>query len=117
LEPTKCKTSGLIYAFHLDKLQLTIMSKPQQNSVDIEKWLKLIRTDNVGPVTFAKLIKHFGSPGRALGASVSELAKVDGIGFKTAKQIAATRNKFDATAELELAGKLGVWIISFIRLC
>ena len=88
------------------------MSKLQQNSVDIEKWLKLIRADNVGPTTFAKLIKHFGSPDRALGASVSELAKVDGIGFKTAEQIAATRNKFDTTAELELAHKLGVWIIN-----
>ncbi|MGA1980386.1 MAG: DNA-processing protein DprA [Sedimentisphaerales bacterium] len=88
------------------------MSKVEQNSVDIEKWLKLIRADNVGPVTFAKLIKHFGSPDRALGASVSELAEVDGIGFKTAEQIAATRNKFDIAAELELADKLGVWIIN-----
>jgi len=88
------------------------MSKPQQNSVDIEKWLKLIRVDNVGPVTFARLIKHFDSPDRALGASVGELAKVDGIGFKTAEQIAATRNKFDTAAELELAHKLGVWIIN-----
>ncbi|MFZ0034464.1 MAG: DNA-processing protein DprA [Sedimentisphaerales bacterium] len=88
------------------------MVKPQQNSVDIEKWLKLIRADNVGPVTFARLIKRFGSPDRALEASVSELAEVDGIGFKTAEQIAATRNKFDTTAELELACKLGVWIIN-----
>jgi DNA processing protein len=88
------------------------MSKVEQNSVDIEKWLKLIRADNVGPVTFAKLIKRFGSPDRALGASVSELAEVDGIGFKTAEQIAATRNKFDTAAELELACKLGVWLIN-----
>jgi DNA processing protein len=88
------------------------MSKSQQNSVDIEKWLKLIRADNVGPATFAKLIKHFGSPDRALGASASELAEVDGIGFKTAERIASTRNKFDTTAELELAQKLSVWIIN-----
>ena len=87
------------------------MSKLQQNSVDIEKWLKLKGADNVGPVTFAKLIKQFGSPDRALGASVSELTKV--VGFKTAEQIAATRNKFDVAAELELADKLGVWIINF----
>ena len=87
------------------------MAKSQQHSADIEKWLKLIRLDNVGPTTFGKLIKHFGSVDRALGASVSELAKVDGVGFKTGEQIAATRNKFDTTAELELAQKLGVWII------
>ena len=88
------------------------MAKKQQHSVDIEKWLKLIRVDNVGPTTFAKLIKHFGSAERALGASASELAKIDGIGFKTAEQIVRTRNKFDTATELELAEKLGVWIIN-----
>ena len=88
------------------------MAELQQHSVDIEKWLKLIRADNVGPTTFAKLIKHFGSAERALGASASELAKIDGIGFKTAEQIARTRNKFDTATELELAEKLGVWIIN-----
>jgi DNA processing protein len=88
------------------------MVKPQQNSVDIEKWLKLIRADSVGPVTFAKLIKHFGSTDCALGASVSELAEVDGIGFKTAERIAATRDKFNTSAELELARKLSVWLIN-----
>jgi len=87
------------------------MSKSQQHSDDIEKWLKLIRLDNVGPITFRKLIDHFGSIDRVLGTSASELAKIDGIGFKTGEQIAATRDKFDATAELELADKLGVWII------
>jgi len=87
------------------------MAKKHQNSVDIVKWLKLIRADNVGPTTFAKLIKHFGSPDRALGASVAELTHIDGIGSKTAEEIARTRNKFDTTAELELAEKLGVWII------
>ncbi|TFG74587.1 MAG: hypothetical protein E4H23_11810, partial [Chrysiogenales bacterium] len=59
------------------------MAKAQENSADIENWLKLIRADGVGPVTFAKMIKHFGSAERILGASVSELAKIDGIGFKT----------------------------------
>jgi DNA processing protein len=88
------------------------MAEAEQNSVDIEKWLKLIRADGVGPTTFARLLKHFGSVDRVLGASVSELTKVDGIGFKTAEQIARTRGKFDAAAELELAGKLGVWLIT-----
>jgi DNA processing protein len=88
------------------------MAEAQANSVDIEKWLKLIRADEVGPVTFAKLIKHFGSVDGALGASVSELAKIDGIGFKTAECIAASRDKFDAASELKLAEKLGVWLIN-----
>lgn len=84
----------------------------QNNSVDIEKWLKLIGSDEVGPTTFAKLIKHFGSADNALGASVAQLTNIDGIGFKTAERIAATRNKFDVVSELELADKLGVWIIN-----
>ena len=88
------------------------MTKSQHNSADIEKWLRLIRADSVGPTTFAKLIKHFGSADRALGASVSELAKIDGVAFKTAEQIAATRGKFDIIAELELAQKLDIWIIN-----
>jgi len=89
-----------------------MMAKPQPNSADIEKWLRLIRADSVGPTTFAKLIKHFGSADRALGASVSELAKINGVGYKTAERIAATRGKFDVGTELELAEKLGIWIIN-----
>jgi len=88
------------------------MAKVEPNSPGIENWLKLIRADGVGPVTFAKLIKRFGSPDRALGASVSELSKIDGIGVKTAEQIAATRDKFEIGKELELAEKLGVWLIN-----
>ncbi|MHC4360902.1 MAG: DNA-processing protein DprA, partial [Planctomycetota bacterium] len=88
------------------------MADKQDNSREIEKWLKLIRADSVGPTTFTKLLKHFGSADRALGASVSELAQIDGIGFKTAEKIAASRNKFDTAGELEIADKLGVWIIN-----
>ncbi|MFC1603428.1 DNA-processing protein DprA [Planctomycetota bacterium] len=89
------------------------MGKAQSNSPDIKNWLKLIRADGIGPVTFAKMIKYFGSVERILGASVSELAKIEGVGFKTAERIASTRDKFDAAAELELAHKLGVWLVNF----
>jgi DNA processing protein len=88
------------------------MAKAQENSADIENWLKLIRADGIGPVTFAKMLKHFGSVERILGASVSELAKIDGVGFKTSERIASTRDKFDAATELELARKLGVWLVN-----
>jgi DNA processing protein len=88
------------------------MAKAQANSAGIENWLKLIRADGIGPVTFAKMLKHFGSAERILGASVSELAKIDGVGFKTAERIASTRDKFDAASELKLARKLGVWLVN-----
>jgi len=87
------------------------MAKLQPNSVDIEKWLKLIRADGVGPATFAKLLQHFKTADQILGSSVSELSKIKGVGFKTAERIAATREKFDPATELDLAQKLGVWII------
>ena len=87
------------------------MAQIPENSKDIEKWLKLIRADEVGPVTFGKLLKRFGSVDAALGASVSQLMKVEGIGSMTAERIAASRDKFDACAEVELAGKLGVWLV------
>ncbi len=45
----------------------------QQNSPDIESWLKLIRADGVGPTTFAKLLKLFRSIDRALGEKPTEL--------------------------------------------
>jgi DNA processing protein len=88
------------------------MVTPQKNSVDIEKWLKLSNADGVGPATFNKLISHFSTIDYVLGASVSKLSKVDGIGFKTAERIALTRDKFNTSAELELANKLGVWLVT-----
>ncbi|MFC1675783.1 DNA-processing protein DprA [Planctomycetota bacterium] len=89
------------------------MKKQQKHSPDIEKWLKLIRAKNVGATTFARLLDYFGSVDKALGASVSELTHVEGIGNKTAEQIAATRDSFDTKAELKLADKLDVWMINF----
>jgi len=88
------------------------MPKNHKNSHDIGKWLKLIRAESVGPTTFSRLIKHFKSVDRALGASVSELTRIEGIGFKTADLIAQTRDNFNIEKELELADKLGVWIIN-----
>ena len=76
-----------------------------ENSSGIELWLKLIRAEEVGPVTFGRLLKRFGSVDAVLGASVSGLTKVEGIGYKTAERIAASRDKFDACAELELAAR------------
>ncbi|UCD52438.1 MAG: DNA-processing protein DprA [Phycisphaerales bacterium] len=87
------------------------MAPVPDNSPDIEQWLQLIRADGVGPVTFARLLKRFGSVDAALGGSVRELTKVEGIGFQTAERIASTRDKFNSCGELELADKLGVWIV------
>ncbi len=87
------------------------MQKQQGNSPDIEKWLKLVRAEGVGPVTCVRILKHFRSLDLALGASVAELQRVEGIGPKTAESIAFSRDKFDAEEELALAEKLDVWLL------
>lgn len=88
------------------------MTQQHPNSADIDKWLKLNNAHGIGPITFGKLLKHFGSVDSVLGASVLQLTQVDGIGPKTAEQMAASRDKFNAAFELELADKLGVGIIN-----
>lgn len=87
------------------------MTQIPQNSPEIDRWMKLIRADGVGPVAFARLLKFYGSVDAALGASAGGLARIEGIGPKTAERIVATRDRFDTRAELERAEKLGVWIV------
>ena len=87
------------------------MGQVSENSKDIELWLKLIRAEEVGPVTFGRLLKCFGSVEAVLGASAGQLTRVEGIGSVTAERIVASREKFDSGAELELAAKLGVWLV------
>jgi DNA processing protein len=87
------------------------MADKVPNSTAIEYWLALIRADGVGPVTFLKLVRHFGSPQAALGASVHQLASVEGVGTKTAEQIARSRDRFNVQEELTLADRLGVWLV------
>ena len=82
------------------------------NSKYIRNWLKLVRAQGVGPVIFARLLKQFGSVETILGASAGLLAKVEGIGTKTAEEICRTRDKFDAEKEIAFAEKLGVRIIN-----
>ncbi|MDP6566166.1 MAG: DNA-processing protein DprA [Alphaproteobacteria bacterium] len=58
-------------------------------------WLRLIRSENVGPIVFHQLLRHFGSAGEAL-AGLPELARRGGAG-RTVKVCPADR------AERELA--------------
>ena len=82
------------------------------NAKDVRNWLRLVRCNGVGPTIFARLLEYFGSVDAVLSASAAGLAKVDGVGQKTAEHILRTRNSFDADKEIELAQKLGVVIIN-----
>lgn len=87
------------------------MAEIAENSPEIDKWIRLIRADGIGPVSFTKLVKSYSSVDAALGASAAGLAHIEGIGPKMAERIVSTRDRFDVCAELERAEKLGVWIV------
>ncbi|ACP24873.1 DNA processing chain A [Sinorhizobium fredii NGR234] len=59
-------------------------------------WLRLIRSDNVGPATFRDLVNHFGSAEAALEA-LPELSRRGGAGgqFRVAS-VAAAEREFEA---------------------
>ena len=83
------------------------------NSGDIGDWIRLIRADGVGPKSFERLLKRFGTVDNVLGASVGQLTQIEGIGNKTAEGIKASIGKFNVDKELALAEKLGVTIINW----
>lgn len=64
-------------------------------------WLRLIRSDNIGPVTFRELINHFGSAEKALQA-LPDLARRGG-GARSPRIAAAP----DVERELETADRFG----------
>jgi len=73
--------------------------------------LALHLTQAVGPATFERLVEAFGSADAALGASVSQLQSVPGIGRKTAEAIARASDGRAVKRELALAERLGVRIV------
>jgi DNA processing protein len=69
-------------------------------------WLRLIRSDNVGPRTFRSLINHFGSARTAL-QRLPELARRGG-----AARPARICSDEDARAELAASKRLGVTLVA-----
>lgn len=59
-------------------------------------WLRLIRSENVGPITFWRLLERFGSAGRALDA-LPDMAKRGGRGM-TACAAADAEREMEAVA-------------------
>jgi len=69
-------------------------------------WLRLIRSDNIGPRTFRSLVNHFGSARTALGR-LPELARRGG-----ALRHQRICSEEDARAELATATQFGVRLIA-----
>lgn len=71
------------------------------------EWLRLLRSDHVGPRTFRTLIRHYGSAGAALDA-LPHLARRGG-----AAQSGKIPSVAEAEREIALAGAMGVVFVGF----
>jgi DNA processing protein len=74
--------------------------------------IHLTSVAGVGPHTCRSLLDRFGSPGRALSATLSELSSVAGVGPKLARAISRARTEFDAAAELALCRRADVSLVA-----
>lgn len=86
------------------------MTQPRAKTLtEAEKrdWLRLIRTDHVGPITFRRLLERFGDAGHALQA-LPELARRGG-GARLLKPF----GKAEAEAEMAVLDRLGARLIAW----
>lgn len=76
--------------------------------------LRLTLTPGVGPILARRLVEHFGTLDRMLGASTAELRRVEGIGEKLAPIIAAGLRASEQAAEreVEYCGRAGVRLVA-----
>jgi len=82
---------------------------PDERLLDL---LRLTMVPGVGPQMSRILLERFGSAGRVLSASRTELCATDGVGAKLAEKIMRAREDDDAVAELALCQRSGVRIIA-----
>lgn len=87
---------------HQDKPPLTGQRLTPDQRID---WLRLIRSENVGPATFRILVNQFGGAGAALKA-LPELSRRGGR-----RQAIRLYPKAAAEAELEAAGRAGAHLV------
>ncbi|MEH2477082.1 DNA processing protein [Nitrobacteraceae bacterium AZCC 2146] len=88
---------------HLDS---NIPGTPHLTDAQRIDWLRLIRSDNVGPRTFRSLINHFGSARAAL-ERLPDLARRGG-----AARPGRICSEDDAQRELAASGEIGVTLIA-----
>lgn len=90
---------------------------PSGVSLDAEReaLLRLTYAPGLGPVLIRRLVECFGSASAALRASPAQLTRVRGVGDTMARRIVdGLRDDSDMQEELELAGRLGVRIVTAI---
>ncbi len=83
-----------------------------ENLEKIENLLRFTLTRDIGSVTVNRLLKHFGSSDRILGATEEELKGVNGLRSNQLQAVINAR-KVDPRAELKLAAENDVKIIAY----
>jgi DNA processing protein len=82
-----------------------------QSDDELLDLVRLTMVSGVGPQTMRALLGRFGSAGRVLSATVSELRSVSNVGPKLADKIARGRQECDAETELTLCRRADVRIL------
>ncbi|CAA7612888.1 DNA-processing protein DprA [Magnetospirillum sp. SS-4] len=72
-------------------------------------WLRLIRSENVGPRTFNRLLERFGSAGAAL-AALPDLARRGGL-----RRAITVCSRADAERELSMAERAGIRYLATVE--
>jgi DNA processing protein len=75
------------------------------------RYLQFHLTDDVGPVRLRALREHFGTLDQALGASISQLQQVEGIGPRTAEAIFRSRGGDHVEREIQRVADHGLHIV------
>jgi DNA processing protein len=76
------------------------MTATQFDRDELCQWLRLIRSENVGPVAFAQLLRRYGTAAAAL-AAIPDLAR------RAGKRTIAIASQAEALREIEALEKLG----------
>ena len=77
-------------------------------------WFALKSVPQVGNVTFLRLLSHFGSPERALAASMEELSRVKGVSASAAAAIKSHDCRDAARAECEKLAASGAEVVDIL---
>jgi DNA processing protein len=85
---------------------------PTIPETELRDLVLLTMVPGVGPHTCGALLERFGTATRALGATLSDLRDVAGVGLKLAEKIQRAREELDVDGEMDLCRQLGVELIA-----
>jgi DNA processing protein len=79
----------------------------------LKYWLALFSVPNIGPIRYASLVKHFGTPEKVLSASEKELSQLPDMGPVIASNLRNHVSWKEAEEQLRLLEKNQVRMVTF----